>query len=71
MVKAKKKAVEVKKQAPRGIPKSGKFWKTPKEKISKIQNVPKKTKEQHLKFRDEMKRIKALSNAVKEEKKQV
>lgn len=56
----------------RGISKSGRFWKNTNEKFRKIQNsLPKKTKDQHLKFREEMKKIKALSKSIKEEKKQV
>lgn len=56
----------------RGIAKSGRFWKDTKEKFRKIQNsMPKKTKDQHLKFREEMKKIKSLSKSIKEEKKQV
>lgn len=55
----------------RGVPKSGKFWKTPKEKFRKIHNsLPRKSKEQHLKIREELKRIKELSRSIKEERKQ-
>lgn len=56
----------------RSLPKSGRFWKNKKETFRKIQNsAPKKTKQQHLKYREEIKKIKALSNSIKEEKKQV
>lgn len=72
MGKKNKKVEVVKNDAPRGIAKSGKFWKDPKQKFRKIQNtLPKRTTAQHLKFRNEMKNIKALSNSIKEEKKQV
>lgn len=72
MAKKKQAAGVTKDEKPRGIAKSGKFWKTPKEKFRKILNtLPKKTKEQHLKFREEIKRIKVLSNSIKEGKKQV
>lgn len=55
-----------------GIAKSGRFWKEKKETFRKIQRtIPKKTKEQHLKFREEMKNIKALSRSIKDDKKQV
>jgi rRNA-processing protein CGR1 len=55
----------------RGMPKSGKFWKTPKEKFRKIhRTIPKKSKEQHLKVRAELKRVKELSKSIKEERKQ-
>lgn len=58
--------------AVRGQPKSGKFWKTPKEKFRKIRNsMPRKSKDQHLQFRNEMKRVKELSKSIKEERKQV
>ena len=55
----------------RGMPKSGKFWKTPKEKFRKIhRTMPKKSKDQHMKFRAELKRVKELSKSIKEERKQ-
>ncbi|CRL05015.1 CLUMA_CG018257, isoform A, partial [Clunio marinus] len=70
MAKKKEKAVEVKTDNTRGLPKSGKFWKGPKEKFRKIQNtLPKKTTQQHLKLRDDLRKIKALSKSIKEEKK--
>lgn len=72
MAKKKQKTVVVKDDKPRGIAKSGKFWKDPKQPIRKIQKtLPTKTKDQHLQLRQEMKRIKALSNSIKEDKKQV
>jgi rRNA-processing protein CGR1 len=68
--KTTKKAGEPKEQ--RGIAKSGKFWKIPKEKFRKIQNsLPKKTLSDRLKFRDEIKKIKELSKSIKDDKKQV
>lgn len=55
----------------RGMPKSGKFWKTPKERFNKLhKTLPRKTKEQHLKVRAELKRVKELSKSIKEERKQ-
>lgn len=72
MAKKKVKAAVVKDDAPRGLAKSGRFWKNEKETFRKIQKTaPKKTTKQHLKFREEMKKIKALSNSIKEDKKQV
>lgn len=72
MVKKKVKVEVAKDEKPRGIAKSGKFWKTPSVPIRKIQNtMPKKSKAQHLEYRNEIKRIKALSNSIKEDKKQV
>jgi len=71
MAKKKQVAKVTKDEKPRGMAKSGKFWKTPKEKFRKIlKTLPRKTTEQHLKFREEMKRIKALSNSIKDGKKQ-
>lgn len=56
----------------RGLPKSGKFWKTPKQKFRTIQKtLSKKKKDQHLKFREEIKKVKQLSKDLKEERKQV
>lgn len=72
MAKKKQKTVVAKDEKQRGIAKSGKFWKDPKKPIRIIQNtLPKKTTAQHLKFRAEIKNIKAMSNAIKEDKKQV
>lgn len=72
MAKKKQKEVAEKADQPRGIAKSGKFWKDPKEKFRKIhKTMPKKTTAQHKKFREEMKNIKALSKSIKEDKKQV
>lgn len=59
-------------KAQRGIAKSGKFWKEPKEKFRKIQHsLPKKTLEDRLKYRNEIKKIKELSKTIKDDKKQV
>lgn len=72
MAKKKEKTETTVEAAPRGQAKSGRFWKKPKEQFRKIHNsLPKKTKDQHLKMREEMKRIKQLSKSIKEEKKQV
>jgi rRNA-processing protein CGR1 len=72
MVKKKVICADGAEKVPRGVAKSGRFWKESKEKFRKIQNsLPKKSKEQHQKFREEMKNIKALSKSIKEEKKQV
>lgn len=68
MAKKKEKVVEEKDETTRGMAKSGRFWKKEKVPFRKIQ---KKTKDQHLKLREEMKKIKALSNSIKEDKKQV
>lgn len=66
-----KNVVMEKPDVPRGVPKSGKFWKTPKEKFRKIQNsLPKKTTQQHLKLRDDLRRVREMSRSLKEEKKQ-
>lgn len=55
----------------RGMPKSGKFWKTPKERFNKLhKTLPRKSKEQQLKIRAELKRVKELSKSIKEERKQ-
>lgn len=71
MAKKKEKPEVEKDEKPRGLAKSGKFWKDPKQKFRKIQNtLPKKTTAQHLQFREEMKRIKALSKSIKDDKKQ-
>lgn len=71
MVKKKEKTVEAKEEAPRGMAKSGKFWKNTKETFRKIQNsLPKKTTLQHQKLRAEMKRNKHLSQTIKDDKKQ-
>lgn len=72
MGKKKEKVAVAKDEKSRGIAKSGRFWKNEKETFRKIQHsAPKKTKQQHLKFREEIKKIKALSNSIKEDKKQV
>jgi rRNA-processing protein CGR1 len=72
MVKKKTVPTEDVDKVPRGTAKSGRFWKETKEKFRKIQNsLPKKSKDQHKKFREEMKNIKALSKSIKEDKKQV
>lgn len=69
---AKKKTKTATDKEVQGIAKSGRFWKDKKETFRKIQrSIPKKTKDQHLKFREEMKSIKALSKSIKEDKKQV
>lgn len=60
---------EAKSTQVRGMCRSGRFWKTPKEKFKSIRTV-KKSAELHKKFRDEIKRIKAISKSIKEEKKQ-
>lgn len=71
MVKKKEKVVDSKEEAPRGVAKSGKFWKSPKETFRKIQNsMPKKTTLQHQKLRAELKRNKQLSQTIKDDKKQ-
>lgn len=68
----KKQKTEVAEKKVQGIAKSGRFWKEKKETFRKIQRTnPTKTKEQHLKFRAEMKNIKALSKSIKDDKKQV
>jgi rRNA-processing protein CGR1 len=55
----------------RGQPKSGKFWKTPKEKFNTVKkSAGKKSTAQHLQFRKEIQRVKELSKTIKEEKKQ-
>lgn len=72
MAKKKVKAVVEDASAPRGIAKSGRFWKQPKEKFRKLhKTMPTKTKDQHLKLRAEIKKIKELSRSIKEDKKQV
>ena len=53
----------------RGIPKSGKFWKTPKEKFKSITTV-RKSASQHKQFREDLKKIKLISKQLKEDKKQ-
>lgn len=53
----------------RGMCRSGRFWKTPKEKFKSIRTIKKST-ELHKKFREELKRVKELSKSIKEEKKQ-
>lgn len=57
------------KKTVRGIPKSGKFWKTPKEKFKSIRTVP-KSASQHKQFRDDLKKIKLISKGLKDDKKQ-
>lgn len=58
--------------APRGMAKSGRFWKKPKEQFRKLhKTLPRKSKEQHQKLRDEMKKIKGISRNIKDLKKQV
>lgn len=72
MGKKKEKVIVAKDDKPRGIAKSGRFWKESKQTFRKIQNsAPKKTLQQHQKFREEMKKIKAISKSIKEDKKQV
>lgn len=72
MAKKKEKSTTAVEAAPRGMAKSGRFWKNPKEKFRKIhKTMPTKTKEQHLKLRAEMKNVKALSKTIKDDKKQV
>lgn len=72
MAKKKAKVAAVTEEGERGIAKSGRFWKDKKETFRKIQNsMPKKSTQQHLKYREEIKRIKALSKSIKEDKKQV
>ena len=72
MGKKKEKVIADKEEKARGIAKSGRFWKIEKQPFRKIQNsAPKKTAQQHLKLREEIKKIKALSNSIKEDKKQV
>lgn len=72
MAKKKEKAVVEDDSAPRGVAKSGRFWKQPKEKFRKLfKTMPTKTKEQHLKLRADIKKVKELSRTIKEDKKQV
>lgn len=72
MVKKKQKTEVAAENKTQGIAKSGRFWKDKKETFRKIQrSAPKKTKDQHLKYREEIKNIKALSKSIKEDKKQV
>lgn len=44
----------------RGMPKSGRFWKTKKEKFKSIRTIKKST-DLHKKYREEIKRIKEKS----------
>ncbi|XP_058833195.1 coiled-coil domain-containing protein 86 [Topomyia yanbarensis] len=56
---------------PRGRPKSGRIWKTQKEKFSTVKkSIRGKATAKHLAYREEIKQIKELSRSIKEERKQ-
>ncbi|XP_062553971.1 coiled-coil domain-containing protein 86 [Armigeres subalbatus] len=56
---------------PRGQPKSGRIWKTQKERFATVRkSVKGKPQAKHFAYREEMKQIKALSRSIKEERKQ-
>ncbi|XP_055599129.1 coiled-coil domain-containing protein 86 [Uranotaenia lowii] len=57
---------------PRGLPKSGRVWKTQKERFAKVKkSVKGKAKSKHLAFREEIKHIKDLSRSIKDERKRL
>ncbi|XP_065091389.1 coiled-coil domain-containing protein 86 [Ochlerotatus camptorhynchus] len=56
---------------PRGQPKSGRIWKTQKERFAVVRkSVKGKPPVKHFAYREEIKNIKALSRSIKEERKQ-
>lgn len=56
---------------PRGQPKSGRIWKTQKERFATVKkSVKGKVPAKHFAYREEIKQIKALSRSIKEERKQ-
>lgn len=63
---------KIERDTSRGVCKSGRFWKTPKERFNKLRkSLPSKSKDKQLKLREEIRKIKELSKSIKEEKKQV
>ncbi|XP_055625305.1 coiled-coil domain-containing protein 86 [Toxorhynchites rutilus septentrionalis] len=55
---------------PRGKPKSGRIWKTSKERFATVKkSVKGKPIKKHLAYREEIKQIKNLSRSIKEERK--
>lgn len=56
---------------PKGRPKSGRIWKTQKERFATVKkSVRGKATAKHLAYREEIKQIKELSRSIKEERKQ-
>ncbi|XP_059608497.1 coiled-coil domain-containing protein 86 [Phlebotomus argentipes] len=54
---------------PRGIPKSGRVWKTPKQKFSTIKkSLHRQTFQKKEQFREEMQKVKELSKSIKMQK---
>ncbi|XP_055531983.1 coiled-coil domain-containing protein 86 [Wyeomyia smithii] len=69
--KTKEKPVKPEHLIPRGKPKSGRVWKTQKEKFSSVKkSIRGEATAKHLAYRDEIKNIKALSRSIKEDRKQ-
>ncbi|KAL9705042.1 hypothetical protein quinque_008560 [Culex quinquefasciatus] len=70
-VKKEEKPVKPEHSIPKGKPKSGRIWKTQKERFATVKkSVRGKVKTKHLAYREEIKQIKELSRSIKEERKQ-